>query len=39
MEKGKWIWQEQQPKIEEIVGDEEPNNWTTEQPSHLKRTR
>jgi hypothetical protein len=29
MEKGKWIWQEQQPKIEEVVDDEEPNNRTT----------
>jgi hypothetical protein len=29
MEKGKQIWQEQQPKIEEVVDDEELKNWTT----------
>jgi Reverse transcriptase (RNA-dependent DNA polymerase) len=29
MEKGKWIWQEQQPKIEEVEDDEEPKNRTT----------
>jgi hypothetical protein len=29
MEKGKQIWQEQQPKIEEVVDDEETKNWTT----------
>jgi hypothetical protein len=29
MEKGKQIWQEQQPKIEEVVDDKEPNNQTT----------
>jgi hypothetical protein len=29
MEKGKRIWQEQQPKIEEVVDEEEPRNWTT----------
>jgi Reverse transcriptase (RNA-dependent DNA polymerase) len=29
MEKGKQIWQEQQPKIEEVVDDEEPENRTT----------
>jgi hypothetical protein len=29
MEKGKWIQQEQQPKIEEVVDDEELKNQTT----------
>jgi hypothetical protein len=29
MEKGKQIWQEQQPKIEEVVDNEEPKNQTT----------
>jgi hypothetical protein len=29
MEKGKQIQQEQQPKIEEVVDDEEPRNQTT----------
>jgi Reverse transcriptase (RNA-dependent DNA polymerase)/RNase H-like domain found in reverse transcriptase len=29
MEKGKQIWQEQQPKIEEVVDNEEPKNRTT----------
>jgi hypothetical protein len=29
MEKGKQIWQEQQPKIEEVVDNEETKNWTT----------
>jgi hypothetical protein len=29
MEKGKRIWQEQQPKIEEVVDDEETKNRTT----------
>jgi Reverse transcriptase (RNA-dependent DNA polymerase) len=29
MEKGKQIQQEQQPKIEEVVDDEKPKNWTT----------
>jgi Reverse transcriptase (RNA-dependent DNA polymerase)/RNase H-like domain found in reverse transcriptase len=29
LEKGKQIQQEQQPKIEEVVDDEEPKNWTT----------
>jgi hypothetical protein len=29
MEKGKRIQQEQQPKIEEVVDDKEPKNWTT----------
>jgi hypothetical protein len=29
LEKGKQIWQKQQPKIEEVVDNEEPNNWTT----------
>jgi RNase H-like domain found in reverse transcriptase/Reverse transcriptase (RNA-dependent DNA polymerase) len=29
MKKGKWIWQEQQPKIEEVVDDEEPKNRMT----------
>jgi hypothetical protein len=29
MEKGKQIRQEQQPKIEEVVDDEERKNWTT----------
>jgi hypothetical protein len=29
MEKGKKIWQEQQPKIEEVVDDKETKNWTT----------
>jgi hypothetical protein len=29
MEKGKWIRQEQQPKIEEVVDDEEPRNRMT----------
>jgi hypothetical protein len=29
MEKGKQIRQEQQPKIEKVVDDEEPKNWTT----------
>jgi Reverse transcriptase (RNA-dependent DNA polymerase) len=29
MEKGKWIQWEQQPKIEEVVDDEEPKNQTT----------
>jgi hypothetical protein len=28
MKKGKQIRQEQQPKIEEVVDDEEPKNWT-----------
>jgi hypothetical protein len=28
-EKGKWIQQEQQPKIEEVVDDEEPKNQAT----------
>jgi hypothetical protein len=29
MEKGRWIWQEQQPKIEEVVDEEESKNRTT----------
>jgi hypothetical protein len=29
IEKGKQIWQEQQPKIEEVVDDEKSKNWTT----------
>jgi hypothetical protein len=29
MEKGKRIQQEQQPKIEEVVDNKEPKNWTT----------
>jgi hypothetical protein len=29
MEKGKWIWQEQQPKIEEVIDNEETKNQTT----------
>jgi hypothetical protein len=29
MEKGKQIQQEQQPKIEEVVDNEEPRNQTT----------
>jgi Retroviral aspartyl protease len=29
MEKDKQIWQEQQPKIEGVVDNEEPRNWTT----------
>jgi hypothetical protein len=29
IEKGKWIWQEQQPKIEEVVDEEERKNQTT----------
>jgi hypothetical protein len=29
MEKCKWIWQEQQPKIEEVIDDKIPNNQTT----------
>jgi hypothetical protein len=29
MEKGKQIWMKQQPKIEEVVDKEEPNNQTT----------
>jgi hypothetical protein len=29
MEKGKWIQQKQQPKIEEVVDKEEPRNWMT----------
>jgi hypothetical protein len=29
MEKGKRIWQEQQPKIEEVADNEELKNWTT----------
>jgi hypothetical protein len=29
MEKGKWVWWEQQPKIEEVVDDEEPKNQMT----------
>jgi hypothetical protein len=29
MEKGKQIWQEQQPKIEEVVDDKETKNWMT----------
>jgi hypothetical protein len=29
MEKGKRIRQKQQPKIEEVVDDEEPKNWMT----------
>jgi hypothetical protein len=29
MKKGKQIWQEQQPEIEEVVDDEEPRNRTT----------
>jgi hypothetical protein len=29
MEKGKWIWQEQQPKIEEVVDDKEMKNQMT----------
>jgi hypothetical protein len=29
IEKGKWIWQEQQPKIEEVVDDKETKNRMT----------
>jgi hypothetical protein len=36
MEKGKRIQQKQQPKIEEVVDDE---NQKTERPSHLKKTK